>query len=313
MPIDQTASVIGIGACTVDYIFVVDELPKFGIVNYSSNYERQLGGAVTTAMIALERFGVPTQLISTVGSDTEAEFILSELKRKNFSTNCLEVDELGISRIILVLVDRASGERCFTCRPEVLKPLELSIEHKRLIQSARVLYVNEASESTIQAARWAREADVLVVFDGGWVSSSIDELLELVDIPIVSKEFASEWMPHSAFDHVIAKLFEFQEELVVLTLGEKGCIVQTKQDKKKFPAFHINALDTTGAGDAFRAGFIYGLLQEWQTNEIVSFASAAAAINCLAFGGQGGLPTLDLVEEFLTQSCSLSEMQDFTE
>lgn len=298
----KSADVIGIGACTIDHLFVVDQLPKFGEIVCSSTYDRQLGGAVATALVALAQFGISTQLISKIGSDYEGDFIITEFQRKNVDISNLAIEKNGVSRVILVLIDRASGERCFTWRPENLKPLELTHSNQIAIQSAKILHLNESNETTMQAAKWAKNANVTIVFDGGWLSESVNELLQMVDIPIVSEEFGKQWIPNATANKVIEELFNLNKSIAVVTLGAKGCIVKSEKGTFAFPAFPIKAIDTTGAGDAFRAGFIYGLLQNWEIEQIICFSSAVAAINCLTIGGQAGLPTVDMVERFLRNS-----------
>ncbi|MBI1928057.1 hypothetical protein HYR99_27915 [Candidatus Poribacteria bacterium] len=102
-------------------------------------------------------------------------------------------------------------------------------------------------------------------------------------------------------DDVVQRLCDLGARIAVVTLGERGCVAKWERGLFAFPAFPVNVVDTTGAGDAFHGGFIYGLLHDWSVAETVRFASAVAALNCCALGGRSGLPTLGMIERFLVE------------
>lgn len=291
--------VVGVGMCTVDFLFAVPETPQFGQAIRASHYLRQGGGPVATALCALARLGIPTEFIGLVGDDVEGFFIRDELVQQGVGTSRLQVMPGHLSRIALVLVEQNSGERGFIARPETcppLKPEELKAEE---ITCARILHLDDADEASIQAARWARQAGVEVVFDGTWPHAHLEKLLELVDYPILSEILAKRWMPGAEPEKVAERLCAFGGQSAIVTLGERGCVVRGRGHGFEVPAFPIEVVDTTGAGDAFHGGFIYGLLQGWGIGETVRFAAAVAALNCLRLGGRTGLPSLREVEEFL--------------
>ena len=100
---------------------------------------------------------------------------------------------------------------------------------------------------------------------------------------------------------VVQRLYDFGVKIAVVTLGNQGCIAKYDQETLVFSAFPVDVIDTTGAGDAFHGGFIYGMLQDWNLKRTIQFASAVAAINCCSLGGRSGLPTLETVERFLEE------------
>ncbi len=297
---DNFPDVIGIGTCTADMLFVVPQPPTYGRSWRASQYLRQSGGPVATALVTLARLGVSTRFIGRVGDDPEGVFIREEFGKEGVDTSRLMLEPNALSRAVLVLVDQATGERCFTSRRETNTPLTVSDLNRQEITSAKVLHLDDADEASIQAAKWAKAAGVTVVLDGTWHSELITELLlPLVDIPIVSEVFAQEWMPGAPPEAVVQRLCEFGARIAVITLGERGCVAQWEAGLLTFPAFPVDVLDTTGAGDAFHGGFIYGVLQDWSVAEIIRFASAVASLNCCQLGGRSGLPTLEEVHQFL--------------
>jgi sugar/nucleoside kinase (ribokinase family) len=80
--------------------------------------------------------------------------------------------------------------------------------------------------------------------------------------------------------------------IVVTTLGARGCAYLDGEDEVRVPAYEVEVLDTTGAGDAFHGAYLYGLLRNWSPRERARFANAVAALNCTALGGRAGLPDL---------------------
>jgi sulfofructose kinase len=94
----------------------------------------------------------------------------------------------------------------------------------------------------------------------------------------------------------LRRLRQPQHRLLCVTLGERGALALDGDTIHHVPAFRVRALDTTGAGDVFRAGFIYALLRGWPAENILRFANAAAAVSCTRRGALGGIPALEDVE-----------------
>ena len=297
----MSPDVIGLGLCTADLLFVVPRPPSFAEVVRAAAYLRQGGGPVPTALVALARLGASTRFVGRIGDDDDGRFIRAEFDREGVDTSRLLVEPGTLSRIALVLVDQATGERGFTARPETCAPMTPTDLERGEIAAARVLHLDDADEVAVQAARWAREAGTCVVFDGTWNHEALDDFLPLVDVPIVSEPFVDAWMPNATPSQALDRLWSYGPRIAAYTLGDRGCAVRCETGSFAFPAFSVDVVDTTGAGDAFHGAFIYGLLQEWEVARIVRFASAVAALNCRQLGGRTGLPTRREVDDFLAR------------
>jgi len=291
--------VIGLGMCTVDMLFVVPEIPAFGHGLLATAYLRQGGGPVATALVALARLGVSTALIGSVGDDDDGAFIVAELEREGVNVDRLRRVAGARSRVALVLVQRHTGERGFAGCPETCPPLGPGHLLPEELAGARILHLDDATPGAVQAARWARAGGAEVVFDGTWTSDYLEELLPLVDVAIVSEPFARAWAPASQPAALVERLRGYGARVAVLTRGSRGCVVSDASGVRAYAAYPVAVVDTTGAGDAFHGGFIYGLLQGWDTPHVVRFASAVAALNCRQLGGRTALPRLDEVARFL--------------
>ena len=230
------------------------------------------GGPVSTALVTLARLGVSTRFIGRAGNDPEGVFIRDEFQKEGVDVSRFMLEPNVFSRAVLVLVDEATGERCFTSRRETNTPLAISDLDRQEIAAAKALHLDDADEASVQAAQWAKEAGVTVVLDGTWHSEVlVEQLLPLVDIPIVSEAFAKGWMPDAPPEAIVEGLYDFGARIAVVTLGERGCVAKWEKGPLTLPAFPVDVVDTTGAGDAFHGGFIYGVLQGWSAPEIVRF------------------------------------------
>ena len=298
----MNTDVIGLGLCTVDMLFVVDELPAFDATLRASQYLRQGGGPVPTALVTLARLGATTSFYGKVGDDPDGEFIRTELEAGGVDTRPCVVVPGALSRVALVLVEAKTGERGFTTRPESCSELSPDELDRETITNASILHLDDADPACMQAARWAREAGRTVVYDGTWLHDDLDEFLPLVDVPIVSMPMVRRWMPGATPERVVDRLCAYGAEVAFYTLGADGAIARSPAGTFTYPAFAAEIVDTTGAGDAFHGAFIYGLLQDWPVHEIACFASAVAALNCRHLGGRSGLPDLAEVESFIAEN-----------
>ncbi len=295
----MTIDAIGLGLCTVDMLFVVDRQPTFDTTMRASQYLRQGGGPVPTSLVALARLGASTSYVGKVGDDADGDFIRAELEKEGVDTSSFVVVPGALTRVALVLVEEATGERGFTTRPETCADLDPAEFDRETIANARILHLADADPACMQAARWAREAGNTVVYDGTWLHEDLDEFLPLVDMPIVSEPMVRRWMPDATPQQVVDRLHGYGAKVAVYTLGERGTIVRWWEGTFTYPAFPVEAVDTTGAGDAFHGAFIYGLLQHWPVSDIIRYASAVAALNCRQLGGRSGLPNLSATEDFI--------------
>jgi len=170
----------------------------------------------------------------------------------------------------------------------------------REIERARLLHVDASDpDAAIWAARTARRAGIPVVLDADAPWAEPDALLAVTDFPVVSRDFAEEWGGTGDPADGLARLAERGPRLAVVTCGREGALAQAGDESFASPAFAVEPADTTGAGDAFHAGFIWGVLQGWTAGQVLRVANAVAALSCTALGAQEGLPRRDELDAFL--------------
>ena len=172
------------------------------------------------------------------------------------------------------------------------------------IAKGRILLVDdhEPLAATV-AARAAREAGVRTVIDVEKLRPGTEELLQHIDIIIAAEAFPSELTGLPDLGAALREMARrFEPSLTCATLGPRGSLSLVDGKEVRTPAFDVHVVDTTGAGDAFRAGFIAGWLRggsESNVHDVLRYAHGVAALNCRGLGARDGLPRHDEVEELI--------------
>jgi sugar/nucleoside kinase (ribokinase family) len=191
------------------------------------------------------------------------------------------------------LIDEISGERSVLWQSVeglVLRPGEVPREQ---IAAGRVLLMDAVDMPTaITAAQHAKDAGALTVLDTDNPTPGIEELLQLTDVLIVGTEFPARLTGVSDLRRALRAASKRGPWFVGVTLGPGGALAYVRDEFHYVPAFRVPVVDSTGAGDTFHAGSIYGLLQGWSVHDTLGFAAAAAALKCEKLGGRPGIPTL---------------------
>lgn len=299
----MSPDVVGLGYCTYDILAIVPRLPGFDDVRmvHLADLIYDGGGMVGTALAALARLGVDTGYVGVLGDDAEGHWLRERLVAEGIDITRLRLDPaVGTNRCLLLVSEQTAG-RSILCHARTgREALILDEADRALIQSARVLHLDgQFMPAAIQAARWARQAGVTVSFDGNHDRPGLHELLPLVDWLVVTEGFAAEYTAMSSLEAGVAALLDHGVPLLVVTQGDLGCRAWAGGRHWRIPAWHVPVLDTTGAGDAFHGGFIYGMLHGWDVPRSAAFAAAVAALNCRVLGGRRGLPDLPAVLDLL--------------
>ncbi|MCY4071757.1 MAG: PfkB family carbohydrate kinase [Chloroflexi bacterium] len=293
--------IVGIGVCTVDHLMTVPYMPGNNVNMKASTYLRQPGGLASCALVAAARLGGRTKIIALVGDDAAGRYIRDELECEGVDTSKLIERADSESHVSLILVHEGTGDRSIITRPPTGRPIALSEITREDIISAKVLFIDDVTELTLQAARWAQEANMKVVLDPARPYALIKEVLPHVDVPIVPEQWAEAWMPGSPPEAVAEALCADGAAIAAVTLGARGSVVSWEGGTRHIPAFQVDVVDTTGAGDAYHGAFMAALLEDWEVPRMARFAAAVGSLNCRAIGGRTALPTRREVDTFLTQ------------
>lgn len=300
MPDSGVNKVVGVGQCAYDIIGSLDRYPHVDQKTELSSVSLQGGGPVATALVTLARLEVETAICSRVGGDLFGDRIREGLFSEDVDCSCLLVDAKGTSQLAFIAVD-ASGKRTIFWHRGTALPLSADDIDRDLIKNAEVLHLDGLHfEAAFAAASVAREHGVVTVLDGGSLRERTLELLPLIDHPVVSEKFAQQLCSNDSNDEVLNRLLDFGAVAATVTRGDKGCWSKERGgDIFHQAAFSVDVVDTTGCGDVFHGGYIYGLLQKKTIQETVRFAAACAALKAQLPGGRIGIPNLKEVNDIL--------------
>ena len=293
-PADKCFDVVGFGLSSVDHLCVVKRHPRLDSKQQLVTYDVQPGGQVPTALVALQRWGLRTAYIGSFGDDPGGVLTRSALATEGVDLAATVVRSATPQQVSVILIDEISGERSVLWqRVEglVLGPNEVRRDH---VVGGRVLLMDAVDMPTaISAAREAKGAGVLTVLDTDTPTPGINDLLQLTDVLIVGAEFPERLTSICDLRGALRATAKRGPWFVGVTLGPGGALAYVRGEVHYVPAFHVPVVDSTGAGDIFHAGSIYGLLQGWSVPDTLRFAAAAAALKCEKLGGRQGIPTLE--------------------
>jgi len=125
-------------------------------------------------------------------------------------------------------------------------------------------------------------------------------LIAAVSIPIFAQHVLPAITGEADIERALRAVRRTHQGMLCATVGAGGAVLLTGDDCIAEPGFPVKAVDTTGAGDVFRAAFIYALLKEWSPREMLRFANAAAAVSCTRAGAMASVPAMREVEQFVS-------------
>ena len=304
-PKNKPYDAVGFGLNAVDHLIVVPEYPAFDTKTRLLDHMQSAGGQTASAMVALQRLGFKTAYAGRFGSDPEGQFGLGSLKAEGVNIERAEVVEGATTQIAFIIIDARNGERTIIWdRHEGLayRPDEAPKDFGSL---GRVLHLDAHDPpACVRVATDAKHSGGIVSADIDNIYDGLPELLPLIDLLITSKEF-----PHrlTGITDERASLIEVKARygcaLVGMTKGVEGALVLCEGRFIESPAYAVpgGCRDTTGAGDAFHSGFLYGLLNGEDVETSLKYGNAVAAMKCSALGGRTSLPTKSQLEAFLLQ------------
>ena len=239
------------------------------------------------------------------GSDELGDIGRTSLTVEGVDVSVAETIPGAQTRFAMIIVDGRTGDRTVLWDRDARLALTARDVPADAVRSSRVLLVDcDDMEASIAAARIARAAGVITAIDVEALVPGIDRLLPLIDIVIASEGFPERWTASSETGRALERLdAELRPALTCVTLGPHGSLARCQGHEIRTPAFPVPCVDSTGAGDAFRGGFIAALLQHGpdEAEVLLRMANAVAALKCRTAGAREGLPHAAELEVLLAQ------------
>ena len=303
LPANRQFDAVGFGLNAVDHLIVVPEYPAFDTKIRLLEHQQTTGGQTATTMVALQRLGMKTAYAGRFGSDAEGQFGFESLKSEGVNSEFAEVVAGARNQVAFIIVAALSGERTIIWDRDERLSYNADEAPIALAARGRILHLDAHDPpACTRMARTARAEGTIVTADVDNIYEGLPELLPLIDVLISSREF-----PHrlTGIADERTSLVELKARygcgIVGLTKGRDGALIYCEGQFLESPAFAVpgGCRDTTGCGDAFHGGFLYGLLTGEEVEASVRLANAVAALKCRELGARTALPSENELTEFL--------------
>lgn len=298
--------VVGFGTNAVDFLITVPHYPEFNSKVELIDYVQAAGGEIATTMVGLQRLGLRCSYIGRFGSDAAGDIGFNSLVDANVDMRYAERIDGARTQIAFIIIDEQTGERTVIWeRDQKLHYCE-SEAPDAPVKNAKVLHLTpHDTREGIRLSKLARSNGVIVSADVDRAFDGIEELLANVDVLITSADFPRQFLGTNDVETSLREMQDrFGSGVVGITLGENGSILLSEGEFVRTDGFEVpgGCKDTTGAGDSFRVGLLYGLIAGVSLEESARMANAVAALKCRAVGARTSLPDRVELESFLKKA-----------
>jgi ribokinase len=304
----KRVNAIGFGALNMDKLYRVNKIASAEEESFILDFEEACGGSAANTIVGLAKLSCKVGFIGKVADDREGKMLLEHFRREGVDTNGVIMARHGRSGTAIGFVNE-KGERALYVDPGVNDTIEFDEINREYTFQTRFLhltsFVGEKSFQTQKRLVEALPRNVKMSLDIGELYAR--KGLEALE-PLLNRSFAV--MPNVKELQILTKeadyrtnaefLLEKGVEIVAVKLGGKGCYVTDGKESHVIEAFEVKPVDTTGAGDAFCAGFLYGLISGRNLYECGRLGNFVASRCITKMGARAGLPTLtDLIKNEL--------------
>ena len=303
-----------LGSINMDMVVSVDKMPLIGETIFSDNFKLAHGGKGANQAVASQRLGADVYMISKVGKDAYGLEIVNSLEKENINISGIFKDDVNPTGTAIITVNgEGNNSIIVVAGANMTLNLEEINKCKEVIASSGIIVAQFETpiEVTIEAFKFARENGVITILNPAPAKEVPKELLKYTDIIVPNETEATTLTGVSVSDLESAKqaanvFLNSNVKYVIITLGDKGAAVISKEDGILIPAYKVNAVDSTAAGDSF-IGAISTKLTKSNLNinslvEAVRFGNKVSAISVQREGAQPSIPFLKEINEIYKEA-----------
>ena len=299
---DNKPRICVVGSFVIDLVFKVDHRPGPGETMLARDFGMFLGGKGFNQAIAARRLGADVSMVGRLGNDAFGDMFMAKLEQEGMDSSHVTRDPEAGTAIASPIID-ASGENSIIAAPRanmrVTPDDVIAAEEQIAAADVLMLQFEIPPAASRRAAEVARKRDTLVLLDPAPVEHGFERFNAPIDY-IVPNEIEAHMLTWKMTpEEAAAVLLPETRQGVVISLGEQGAMAVARAALLRFPAHKVNVVDTTGAGDAFRAGLAIKIAEGSSLDEAVRFANACGALACTIMGAEPSMPRLDAVEQML--------------
>lgn len=305
IPENKEFDAVGFGTNAVDFLVIVPEYPAFGSKIELIRYHQLPGGEVASTMTGLSRLGLKVAYVGRFGNDSAGEFGIQSLKDENVNIDYVEIVPNAKTQIAFIIIDEKNGERTVIWKRDKLLAYSSEKLPLQAVEKCKVFHTTpHDTQACILMAKHAKSAGAITSVDVDKPFDGIEVLIPLIDIFICAEEFPYKFLGIEDKEIALKEIkSRYGCSIIGVTLGKEGSLILCQDKLIRTQGFCVpgGCKDTTGAGDAFRAGFLYGLLTGETVEQTAVIANAVAALKCREVGARTALPTREELCSFLSQ------------
>lgn len=299
----MTFDVIGFGALNLDKLFKVNMIAKEDEEASVTDFKISGGGSAANTIVGLAKLGLKTGFVGKVASDTEGEFLLADLRKEGVNTEGITVAENGRSGTVMGFID-IKGDRALYVDPGVNDHLDFHEINLNYVVDTKFIHLSSfVAQLPFNAQKKLINnlSTMKVCFDPGaiYARKGLN-----ANKPIIRRSYAMfpnemevNQLTGEDYQEGAKTFLELGAELIAVKLGKRGCYITDGKENHLIEAYNVDAVDTTGAGDAFNAGFIYGLINGKDLYKCGMLGNFVASRCVSAIGARTGLPRLEDLKE----------------
>jgi sulfofructose kinase len=293
---DKAVDVLCVGHASYDVVFSVPRHPLEDEKIFADSFLACGGGPAANAAVIVARLGFSAAFAGYLGNDLYGESHAQELIREGVDLRCL-VRGTSSTPLSAVLV-KPGGARALVNYKGDTRPLPADAINFSLLSPQTILFDGHEPFISVPLAKQAQALGIPTVLDAGSLHEGTQALMGQVEYLVASEKFAAQWLGRVDEQEALQGLSALAP-VVVITLGERGLVWRKGGASGSLPAFPLQAVDTTGAGDAFHGAFAAGVAAGMAWPELLRYASAAGALCCAHAGARPGLATQEEIRVFL--------------
>lgn len=315
MPNKKRPRVVVVGSLVFDCVAIADRIPRKGETVLGQSFGTFSGGKGANQAVAAARLGAEVFMVGRVGKDDQAKFLLSNLNASGVNTEYVKPDPVAGTGACCIHVD-AAGDNTIIIVPQAnLACLPEDVDAARdVIASADavVCQLEIAIPAVVRAVDLANELGVPVILNPApagkapeglfakatYLTPNETEAEFFTGVPLPGHGSAggqdSDWEVKAS-----AKLLDMGPQKVIITLGQRGAYLASRQTQQLIPSYSVKAVDSTAAGDAFSGALALALAEGRSDEQAIAFANGAGALTATRAGSQPSLPTRQELDEFL--------------
>lgn len=289
--------VIGMGALNVDYTYKVDEIIGDDEIDIK-DYQKFGGGSATNTIYGLAKLGANCGFVGAIGDDEDGNFILGDIQSVKINTESIAIKKGIKTGLTIILIDKI-GRRAIYVLPGANREISKKDLSLNYFNRSKIIHFSSfAEDKQLQLQKWIIKnvsPEVKISFAPGALYikkglKNIQSILERCEILLINQSEIETLMGRD-YPKAVDRILKLGCKIILVTLAGAGCFIATKEKKIKVPVMKTKVIDTTGAGDAFAAGFLYGYLNQYNLEKSAIMGNILASCCVEKMGARTNCPT----------------------